>query len=496
MANEKREKCSRLKRLASQELINTAYKYEIDDADILFDGMSSADIAHVVMLLEENIIPKKPGKRLLQALLDMEAKPAYEYNFHPKYGDTYTNREQYLKQVIGKDTGWLHVGRARRECSTIGFLLATRERLLSFSQSLVYISNSILYQAEKHVNTIMSDFTYLQHAQPTSLAHYLLTFEYSILRDLERIRDAFHRLNQSPAGCGSVNGSRFPLNRQKLSDLLGFETLAIHTRDAMWRVDIPIEIYAILVASCININRLVEELQIWATCEFNMIELPDEYCRTSVIMPQKKNPYCLSFFRGLTGLIIGRSTGIASIQKAVSGQPDNRIFTYGELPRSIDMCIDGIKLIGSIIKSMKVNKNVMYRQSSENFSTSTDIAEVLMIKNKLDYASSHHIVGTAVRLANEKGFDNFTIDLLNEAAELNNEELNISEGELNEIIKPELIIETRKGIGGAGFDRVSEMIQECKIRTESSEKWINETKGIITIALENLRKKARELIKV
>ena len=158
----------------------------------------------------------------------------------------------------------------------------------------------------------MPDLTYLQHAQPTTLAHYLLGFVFPIGRDFERLRAGFGRVNRCSGGIGSVNGSGLPLDRGRLADLLGFEGVVTHARDAMWQADMPVELMAAVVAAAINVDRLCEDLQIWVTREFGLAELADDYSRCSVIMPQKKNPYSLAFVRGAAGVLIGRLTAMAS----------------------------------------------------------------------------------------------------------------------------------------------------------------------------------------
>src|SRR5262249_9815222 len=142
--------------------------------------------------------------------------------------------------------------------------------------------------AEVQRNTLFPDYTYLQPAQPTTFGHYLLTFVAPAVRDLDRTRAAFANANASPAASGSVNGSRLPLARARLAARLGFDSVIPHTRDAMWQPDGPIEIGALLAAALVNLDRLAEDLQLFATAEFGILELADRHTRTSVIMPQKK----------------------------------------------------------------------------------------------------------------------------------------------------------------------------------------------------------------
>ena len=120
-----------------------------------------------------------------------------------------------------------------------------RSRLLSLSYATEKWLRRCIDRAEEHRATLFPDYTYLQPAQPTTFGHYLLSFIYPGLRDLTRMRAAFEHVNQSPAGSGSVNGSRLPLDRAGLAELLGFDAVIPHTRDAMWQADGPIEIGAL-----------------------------------------------------------------------------------------------------------------------------------------------------------------------------------------------------------------------------------------------------------
>jgi len=226
------------------------------------------DIAHLIMLMEEHIVPEQPGRALLSALLRLHDTSLQRIPLDPTLGDVYNSRESLLQQAVQGVAGWLHAGRPRREASNIAFLLAVRQRVLDLVGALASLSNALTDRASQHTDTIMPDYTYLQHAHPTSLAHYLLSFGYPIWRDFDRLQAAFGRVNRCPGGAGSINGSRLPLNRRRVADLLGFDGVVTNTRDAMWQADLPIEVIGAVVAAMINVDRLAEDLQIWCTREF------------------------------------------------------------------------------------------------------------------------------------------------------------------------------------------------------------------------------------
>src|SRR5262249_33226 len=160
---------------------------------------------------------------LLSALLALHTSPP-DFTPIPELGDLYTNREAWLAAHTPASC-WLGAGRARRESTTTGYRIAVRSRLLAFAHPLIQVGTALIERADEYQAALMADYTYLQPAQPTTFGHYLLGFAYPLLRDLDRLQALYARTNLSPAGCGSVNGSRIPQDRRRLAELLGFDGL-------------------------------------------------------------------------------------------------------------------------------------------------------------------------------------------------------------------------------------------------------------------------------
>jgi argininosuccinate lyase len=239
----------------------------------------------------------------------------------------------------------------------------------------------------------MPDYTYLQVAQPSTFGHYLLAFAYPFVRDCQRLTAVYDRLTRSVSGCGSSNGSRFFLGRARLAELLGYDALVTHARDAMWQADIPIEIGALLTTNMINLSRLAEDLQIYCSEEFALVELDDSHARASKIMPQKKNPFALTAIRGLANESIGLLTTIASLARTPSGQPDNRLAIYGLLPDSINNVSNANLLIAEVMEKLIYHSDRGLAIVQSSWSMATDFAEVLVEQCVLDFRSAHKLVG-------------------------------------------------------------------------------------------------------
>ncbi|TFH36509.1 MAG: argininosuccinate lyase [Anaerolineales bacterium] len=460
------------------ELIRTAYARELADTPILYEGMSLADLAHVVMLTEEQVIPREAGGQLMHVLLSLHPRPPFDFFPDPATGDLYSNRVAYIG-MLTHHVGYLSAGRARREAITIAYRIAARSRLLKLAAALIDLAHAAVDLAETHRATLFPDYTYLQNAQPTTFGHYMLGFAYPVLRDLDRLQAAFARTNASPAGSGSVNGSRLPLNRERLAELLGFDTLIQHTRDAMWQADGPIEIAALMSAALVNLDRLAEDLQVFATQEFGLVEIADRHSRLSVIMPQKKNPYSLTYVRGLTGEALGTLAAMAAIGKSLSGQPDTRIFAHGSVPRSLDQVMGAALLMAGVLRGLTVNVERAAQRAAAGFSGSTDLAEVLMQESDsgLDYGTAHKIVGRAVRDALESGGETPALnpEIIAGAAEaVTGHRIEMSAERLAGVLDPVTIVASRTGPGGAAEPPVTAMLAEIRAALKIHKEWQQE----------------------
>ena len=464
----------RLSSTPKDTLIQTAYTHDCNDADILLPGLHKADLAYALMLIEEKIIPRDIGINLLKGLRKLENIPVDEFPIDPANGDVYNSKDLALKKEISDAAGWLHIGRARREAVNIAYLISVRERLLVLGESIISLAQQILKVAERERHTIMPDFTYMHHAHPTTVGHYLLTFVYPMLRDIDRLRSVFSKINMSPAGSDSVNGSALPLNRDRLCELLDFDDVITHTRDAMWQTDTPLEVMSMMTMTLMNINRIADEFQVWNTSEFNMIELPDELCRASVIMPQKKNPYPLAYVRGVTASLLGHLSSFASYGRSITGNPDSRIFIYGELPRSLDKGTGAVNLMNAVFDGLQFNADIMLERVYDDYSYSTDLAEHMVLNYSLDYRTAHQVMGLIVRkmIDNKLPGNMITAELVNQAGEeIAGIKFNISQTLLTQVINPKNIIDSRKTVGGASETRMNEMFSECDNKLNELVNW-------------------------
>lgn len=441
-----------------------AFSHELEYAGFLFEGMSYADLAHVLMLVEQGVVPEQAGRELLGALVDLHEGGLQALALDAKWGDLYNNRDAELQRRLGDAAGWLHAGRARREALTVAWLLHVREAATALLRQTLATVETMADRAEGLRDAIMPDFTYLQHAQPTTLGHYLLGFAYPLLRDAERLWREWHLLDESPAGSASTNGSRLPLQRDRLRELLGFERLTVHNRDAMWRSDVPINLMAVVVSLTTGASRLAEDLQIWATAEFAFIDLADEHCRTSVIMPNKKNPYALTFIRGQARELDGGLVSVVTTNQTPSGQIDNRNTSYNVLPRALASGREVVGLLGDVLVAATFDTMRLRRQAEEGFTFGTELTDLLLQREGIDSRRAHEIVGTVVAGAADGGAQEVERVLRESFAKAVGRPLRSDFASLWEELGIERIVANRSGEGSCAPAAVAGMCTSLRAR--------------------------------
>ncbi len=475
--------------------ITSASRLDAGAGPLFYHGMSLADLAHVVVLLEAGIIPHLSGTKLLAALLSMHAIPAPDFPFNPVHGDAYANREYYLRQHTPTPSvvGWLKAGRPQQEVSTIAYLIVVRQRLLRLIAGITRLMQTLLDLAQDNLTTVVPDYAYLQLSHPTTLAHYLLSFGQPLTRDLTRLQGAFEHTNRSPAGLGSINGSRLPLNRDRLAKLLAFKGLTLHTQDAMWQADGPIEVMTAVVALLINADRLAENLQSWASAEFEGIEFSEAHLPSEVIRLQKQKPYNLAFVRGVAREMIGRLVSTTAVGAISAGQVDNHIFAYSQVPASLDLATQAINLLASVVANLTLNHNVLARRVAEGYKGINDLSDLIMLEAKLDPETAHYIVEWAMKRAldRKKPLDARLLDAA--AVAIVGHPLNLAQERISEALDPLAIVKARTGAGGAAPEAVQSMIDVCQALMTECEMWRVDTKTHLAAAETELLETAKKM---
>ncbi|WP_026573494.1 argininosuccinate lyase [Bacillus sp. UNC438CL73TsuS30] len=410
----------------------------------------AGSMAHVQMLGECGIIPAEDADTIKQGLLSIKQMVENgEVQFLVEDEDIHMNIEKLLIEKIGPVGGKLHTGRSRNDQVATDMHLYLRTKTTELITLVENVQQALVEQAKVHVETLIPGYTHLQRAQPVSFAHHLMAYFWMFERDKERLIDSLKRINWLPLGSGALAGTTFPINREKVADLLGFETIYPNSMDAVSDRDFILEFLSIGSIIMTHISRFSEELVIWSSQEFQFVELDDSFCTGSSIMPQKKNPDVPELLRGKTGRTYGNLIGLLTVLKGLPLAYNKDLQEDKEgMFDTVETLEGSLKLLAPMIETMTVNKDVMRKAINNDFSNATDIADYLVRKG-LPFREAHEVIGKTVLYAIQQG--KFLLDLTIE------EYLEFSplfEEDIYTVLAPENVVAVRNSFGGTAPEQV------------------------------------------
>ena len=388
----------RLRGSAAGELVAAAYAAESAHGPRLAHGLSLADLAHAVALVEGGDLAGDDARALLRGLLELHAIPGDEFPWDPSLGDAFNAREAELERRVGTSAaGWLSAGRPRREAFRVALRSTARAGLRELHDALSDQAAALARHARATKAALATDYTYLQPAQPTTVGHLLLAYAYPALRDGERVRRSHAALGASVAGAGGSAGSRWALDRTRLAELLGCDGVVEHAKDAAWQADVYVDLLAALAIAATHQSQLGQDFEIYASQEFGLVELADAHSRASALMPQKKNPYALQAIRAQAGQAAGDVAAALTALHTGSARTDHFHVLNGAVPRALDEAVAIARLAASVLEGIELRTGRFEQIARESFVTAADVADVLALTGQLDYRSAHNVVGRAVR---------------------------------------------------------------------------------------------------
>lgn len=439
----------------------------------IFEADLRVDKAHVVMLVEQGIIPLEDGLAIIERLDEIE-RIGYEEATKGSFEDIHVAIETRLIEALGEDVGGrMHTARSRNDEVATCIRFALRRQLVGLLDELLGLMKVLHARSLEYLDAIMPGYTHTQHAQPVTLAHHLMAHFDSFERDFERISDVYKRVNLSPLGAGALATTGFPINRFRTAELLGFDGLIENSMDAVSSRDFVIETISCLAILATHLSRLAEELVLWSSLEFNYAELPDEYSSTSSIMPQKKNPDTMELTRAKACRVYGDLIAALAMLKALP-------LTYNRdlqevTPRlwdSVETVRSMLKIMSGALRGVKFKTGVMRARASEGFSTATELADLLVRKKGLAFRTAHMIVGALVSEALSRGLKPEQVDgrLLDEVSvKVYGKPMNLSDDEVKEALTPSKCVEARKVIGGPSPETVREALERRRRLIETLE---------------------------
>ena len=364
----------------------------------------TGSIAHATMLGECGIISSEDAKAILEELprilSDVESGTL---PIDPTAEDVHTFVEAELTKRIGDAGKRLHTARSRNDQVALDLRLWTMHELSELKELICEMITTLCNLAKEHTETIMPGYTHLQRAQPITFAHHLMAYAEMLLRDLGRLQDAGTRMSENPLGCGALAGTTYPLNRDRTTELLGFDRTCQNSLDGVSDRDYTIEIASALSILMMHLSRFSEEIILWCSWEFKFIELDDAFATGSSIMPQKKNPDVAELVRGKTGRVYGDLITLLTMMKGIPLAYDKDIQEDKEaLFDAVDTAKICLKTFTPMLASMTVLRDNMRAAAAKGFINATDCADYLVGKG-LPFRDAYKAVGEIVARCIEGG---------------------------------------------------------------------------------------------
>ena len=416
-------------------------------------------IAHVEMLFRQKIISFKIKNKIIYGLKKIEKEISNKkFEFNRKYEDIHMNIEKRLFQIIGEEAGYVHTARSRNDQVITDFKIWMRSATKEVNINLDKIIISLLKLAEKNIDTLMPGFTHLKNAQAISFAHYLMAYIEMFNRDKKRFKNNLDNLDENPLGVAALTGTSFNIDRKYTTKKLGFKRPTNNSVDTVSDRDFVLDfLYSTSVCS-MHISRIAEELIIWNSDGFNLINLSDKIVTGSSIMPQKKNPDLLEFLRGRSGKTYGNLFSMLTILKGLpisyfkDLQDDKEIIF-----NSFDTILDCLKIFDEIIKNIRPNKKKMLELANSGYITATDLADYLVKNHSMSFRNAYQKTAAIVNLAEKKKKNLNELDI---------EEFKKIEPKLtSDVLKVfdlKNSVNSKKSYGGTSFDNIKKMIIKYK----------------------------------
>lgn len=394
------------------ELVNT-FNASISIDSRMYKEDILGSLAHVKMLGKQGIIPAKDSEKIVNGLNEiLKRMENGVIHIDNSSEDIHSFIESTLTYYIGDEGKKLHTGRSRNDQVALDTKLYVKKYLIVVANELLNLQTVILNKAKENINTIMPGYTHMQKAQPITFAHHIMAYAEMLKRDYGRLLDCYERMNEMPLGSGALATSTYPIDRNFVSNELGFNKPTVNSIDSVSDRDYAIEALSALSLIMMHLSRFSEEVILWCTGEFNFVELDDAYSTGSSIMPQKKNPDVAELVRGKTGRVYGDLMTLLTVMKGIplaynkDMQEDKESLFDG-----LDTVLISIQTFTGMLDTMKIKKDVMKKAASGGFTNATDVADYLVKKGEA-FRNAHEIVGKIVLycIDENKAIDDLSLD--------------------------------------------------------------------------------------
>ncbi len=431
----------------------------IDIDKRLYEEDILGSIVHTQMLTKQKIINRERGNKIISGLKKIRSEiRKNKFKFNKKYEDIHLNIEKRLFTIIGNDAGYLHIARSRNDQVITDFKLWIKKASKEIVKNLNNLIKNFLKKSAGNIQTIMPGFTHLKNAQPISFAHYLLAYVEMFKRDKKRFTSNIEYIDECPLGVGALAGTSYKIDRNFTSKKLGFKKPTNNSIDTVSDRDFALDFLSSASICAMHISRLAEELIIWNSDIFKLIQFDDKMLTGSSMMPQKKNPDPAELIRGRAGKNFGSLQAMLTTMKGLplsyyKDMQEDKALVF----QSHDTLLESIIITNELVKNLRPNKERMLALSNEGYTTATDFADYLVQNNSLSFRDAYKISAKLVNYAekNKKKLNQLNFD---EVKKIKN---NLDKNVMN-VFNVRNSVNLKTSYGGTSTKNIKKMISKLK----------------------------------
>ncbi|MEH7419478.1 argininosuccinate lyase [Neobacillus drentensis] len=433
----------------------------------LLEPMLAVHKAHLIMLVEEGLLELSGASQILAGISALDKEALIQSTYDGQYEDLFFLVESQIMNVAGEIGGSLHLARSRNDMGVAMYRMVLRDKILLAIEALLSFQETLLKVMDTYKETIVLGHTHTQQAQPMTFSHYLLGMYDVVDRDLKRLKAAYDTCNASPLGAAALTTTGFPIDRNKVAELLGFPKIIKSAYDSIGGADYLGEIATAIQLTFINLGRFSQDLLLWSSQEFSAIRVADPFVQTSSIMPQKRNPVSLEHIRALSSSGIGNAqTVLQMLHNTPYGDiNDTEDDLQPYLWKGLHLIDQVFRLTKVVVGTIEVNEAQLKRRAQESFATITELADTLFREANIPFRTSHSIASQVVKIALAKGLNatHVTSALVDEAAKaVVGIPLNLPEETIRTAMDPEHFVKIRSLPGGPAPEEMKRAIVERK----------------------------------
>jgi argininosuccinate lyase len=444
--------------------------------------------AQLVMLSRQRIISPEDTTAIKKALLELPVEELRRIPFDEKNEDMFFYTESWMIQRVGDRAGNLHIARSRNDIGSASQRMGLREDILSVMEAIIRLYEGLLEFAVEHRDTLMCAYTHTQQAQPTTMGHYISGVLEVLARDLRRLKNAYVTVNESPMGAAAITTSGFPIDREIMRDLLGFDAIQQNAYDCIAASDFISETANALSAFAIDLGRFVTNLLNWSAEEYGFLLPQRIYVGISSIMPQKRNPTALEHLKSFLSGIFGDCQAALIMQHNTTYEdvldPGDSL---GHIAEAVRQASSICEVLYNLIVTLDLDTEALRRRAMESFSVMTEFADMLVREEQISFRQGHHVASELAEVCSRKklAVSQVSNDLIAEVFQKAiGRPLRASRDEIRKSLDARYFVDVRTVLGGPAPKPMDDLLTRERRLHDEYAGWVGEKRRSLQAATE------------